>query len=112
MVAVNADELFVSFAITAGLVYLGTAGQVLNTITLVTMPITTAGFNKLECSLGTIIASQRRLLLSRSAWGDIDNAPEKQEAARQSCRFRGFFDSYLTELSHFPPSLKAGRSSG
>lgn len=37
-----------SSAATAGLVYLGVAGQVLNTITLVTAPVTTAGFNKLE----------------------------------------------------------------
>jgi hypothetical protein len=37
-----------SSAATAGLVYLGTAGQVLNTITLMTAPLTTAGFNKLE----------------------------------------------------------------
>ena len=37
-----------SSAATAGLVYLGAAGQVLNSVTLLTAPLTTSGFAKLE----------------------------------------------------------------
>lgn len=46
--SVSVKSTGASSAATAGLVYLGTAGQVLNTITLVTAPVTTAGFTKLE----------------------------------------------------------------
>ena len=37
-----------SSAATAGLVYLGAAGQILNTVNLITAPLTTSGFSKLE----------------------------------------------------------------
>jgi hypothetical protein len=46
--SVSVKSTGASSAATAGLVYLGAAGQILNTITLVTAPVTTAGFNKLE----------------------------------------------------------------
>ncbi len=46
--SVSVKSTGASSAASAGLVYLGAAGQVLNTITLVTAPVTTAGFSKLE----------------------------------------------------------------
>ena len=49
--SVSVKSTGASSAATAGLVYLGAAGQVLNTITLITAPLTTAGFNKLEQSI-------------------------------------------------------------
>lgn len=44
----SVQSLSASSAATAGLVYLGAAGQVLNSVTLLTAPLTTTGFAKLE----------------------------------------------------------------
>jgi hypothetical protein len=46
--AVSVESLGVSSAASAGLVYLGAAGNVLQTVNLITAPLTTAGFAKLE----------------------------------------------------------------
>jgi hypothetical protein len=46
--AVSVQSLNPSSAASAGLVYLGAAGQVLNSVTLLTAPLTTSGFAKLE----------------------------------------------------------------
>jgi hypothetical protein len=46
--AVSISAANASSAATAGLVYLGAAGNVLSTVNLVTAPLTTAGFAKLE----------------------------------------------------------------
>ena len=46
--AVSVQSLNSSSAASAGLVYLGAAGQVLNSVTLLTAPVTTSGFAKLE----------------------------------------------------------------
>jgi hypothetical protein len=46
--AVSVSSVNASSAATAGLVYLGAAGNVLSTVNLVTAPLTTAGFAKLE----------------------------------------------------------------
>ena len=45
---VSVSSANASSAPTAGLVYLGTAGNVLQTVNLITAPLTTAGFAKLE----------------------------------------------------------------
>lgn len=45
---VSVNSMNASSAATAGLVYLGAAGQVLNSVTLLTAPLTTSGFAKLE----------------------------------------------------------------
>ena len=46
--AVSVQSLSASSAATAGLVYLGAAGQVVSSVTLLTAPLTTTGFAKLE----------------------------------------------------------------
>jgi hypothetical protein len=46
--AVSLSSLNASSAATAGLVYLGAAGNVLQTVNLITAPLTTAGFAKLQ----------------------------------------------------------------
>ena len=46
--AVSVQSLSASSAASAGLVYLGAAGQVLNSVTLLTAPLTTSGFAKLQ----------------------------------------------------------------
>ena len=46
--AVSVQSLNASSAASAGLVYLGAAGQVLNSVTLLTAPLTTSGYAKLE----------------------------------------------------------------
>ena len=45
---VSVNSLGASSAASAGLVYLGAAGQVVNSVTLLTAPLTTSGFAKLE----------------------------------------------------------------
>jgi hypothetical protein len=45
---VSVHSLGASSAATAGLLYLGAAGEVLGAVTLITAPVTTAGFSKLE----------------------------------------------------------------
>ena len=44
----SVESLGASSAASAGLVYLGAAGQVLNSVTVLTAPLTTSGFAKLE----------------------------------------------------------------
>ncbi|HZI65759.1 MAG TPA: CARDB domain-containing protein, partial [Thermoanaerobaculia bacterium] len=46
--AVSVQSTNASSAASAGLVYLGAAGQVLNSVTLLTAPVTTSGFQALE----------------------------------------------------------------
>ena len=46
--AVSVQSTNASSAASAGLVYLGAAGQVLNSVTLLTAPLTTSGFTKLQ----------------------------------------------------------------
>ena len=46
--SVSVASVNASSAATAGLVYLGAAGQVLNSVTVLTAPLTTSGFAKLE----------------------------------------------------------------
>jgi len=49
--AVSIQTTGASSAATAGLVYLGAAGNVLSTVNLVTAPLTTSGFTKLQQSV-------------------------------------------------------------
>jgi CARDB protein len=73
--AVSVSSVNASSAATAGLAYLGSAGNVLSTVNLITAPLTTAGFTRLQQSV-TIPAgvSSVRVKLTGFAPGDTHTA--------------------------------------
>lgn len=71
--AVSVRSLGASSAPTAGLVYLGAAGQLLQTVTLLTAPVTTSGFARLE-QLVTIPAGVAQVRVRLVAFAPTDLA--------------------------------------
>jgi hypothetical protein len=73
--AISVDSRSASSAATAGLAYLGPLGNVLETVTLATAPLTTAGFRTLENTV-TIPAgvTQVRVVLKAFAPTDVSTA--------------------------------------